>query len=125
MKIRTDYVSNSSSSSFIIAKDQLSYGQLLKYLLQIAKKEAAYWNDKTYNWGDVEKNCVAGRYIITEATPENPFKDLDIWGFEDTEEKIYTNHYIIDNESNGRYDWDVVREVLDKHGIKWERGYCD
>lgn len=128
-KIRFDFVTNSSSSSFIIEKDQLSYGQLLKYLLQIANKEASYWDDesddKTYKWKDVEKNCVAGRYNIIEATPENPHTEYDEFGYGDSEEKIYTNHYIIDNGSCGRYDWDVVREVLDKHGIKWSYGYCD
>lgn len=125
MKVRKDFVTNSSSSSFIIAKDQLSYGQLLKYLLQIANKEAAYYDesdDKTYRWGDVEKNCVAGRYNITDTTPETPYAVYE--DFSD-EKNVYTNHYIIDNDDCGRYDWDAIEEVLNKHGIKWSYGYCD
>jgi hypothetical protein len=113
LKIRYDYVTNSSSSSFIISKDQLSYGQLLKYLLQIANKEAS--NYKTYKWKDVEKNCVVGRYNITDATPENPYTAYE--DFSDSK-KVYTNHYIIDNDDCGRYDWDAIEEILSKHNIK-------
>ena len=125
MKVRKDFVTNSSSSSFIIEKDQLSYGQLLKYLLQIANKEATYYDEtdgKPYKWKDVEKNCVAGRYKITDATPENPYTVYE--DFSD-EKNVYTNHYIIDNDDCGRYDWDAIEEVLSKHGIKWNYGYCD
>ena len=40
MKMREDFVTNSSSSSFIISKDDVSYDRLLEILLEIANEEA-------------------------------------------------------------------------------------
>jgi len=124
MKVRKDFVTNSSSSSFIICKDNVSHEDLLKVLLEIANKEYHYYDDdEGYTEEDITENCVAYRYHIKEATKENPYSEYDdYWG---SLEKVYENHYIIDNDDCGRYDWDAIEEVLKKHNISWECGYCD
>lgn len=118
MKIREDFVTNSSSSSFIISKDDISYDKLLEILLEIANEEAtAYWDDGTHykNYDEI-----AYRYVINEGTEEKPYEDY-CWGHS----TFYNNHYIIDNDSCIRYDFDSVENVLGKYNIPWTYGYCD
>ena len=124
MKVRRDFVTNSSSSSFIICKDNISHDDLLKVLLEIANKESHYYDDdEDYTEDDITENCVAYRYHVKEATKENPHPEYDdYWGSVKT---VYDNHYIIDNDDCGRYDWDAIEEVLKKYNIPWEYGYCD
>lgn len=133
MKLRFGHVTNSSSSSFIISKDQIDRDKLIEILLEIANKE---YEEYEYDpeevpftlEDDVTSDCVAGRYHITEATKEHPLDKVNIYGYEWDEysdSDIYDNHWFIDNESCGRYDWWIIDEILDKYGIEWERGYCD
>lgn len=125
MKMRLGHVTNSSSSSFIISKDQIDHNKLIEVLLEIANKEAGY-DYIIYNLEeDVTSDCVAGRYHIKEATKEHP---LDEDGYEWCKysgSDPYDNHWFIDNESCVRYNWDVIEEVLDKYGIEWYIGYCN
>lgn len=120
MKYRKDFVTNSSSSSFLISKDQITHGHLLDILLEIANKEAEYslGNTNEYDWSDVTGDCVAYRYNIRETTPEYAYRNY-MTG------KVYENHYSIDNQECGRYNWTAVDEVLKKHNIKYEKGCCD
>lgn len=128
MRLRLGHVTNSSSSSFIISKNQIDRDKLIEVLLEIANKEYAYEEYKFTLEDDVTSDCVAYRYHITEATKEHPLDKVDIYGYEWDEysdSDLYDNHWFIDNESCGRYDWWIIDEILDKYGIEWERGYCD
>lgn len=130
MKCRLSHVTNSSSSSFIISKDQIDRDRLIEVLLEIANKEHEYEDeeDKFTLEDDVTSDCVAGRYHITEATKEHPLDKVDIYEYEwdkYSDSVLYDNHWVIDNESCGRYEWWIIDEILDKYGIEWERGYCD
>ena len=117
LKIREDFVTNSSSSSFIISKDYISRDKLMEIILEIANEERKYWDDEDHyeNYDEVSY-----RYIIKEGTKDKPYEDY-AW----LRPTYYDNHYIVDNESCGRYDWDAIGDVLDKHNIQWNTGYCD
>lgn len=118
MKVRRDFVTNSSSSSFIISKDDISYDKLLEVLLEIANNERSYWDDE-----DVYENYydISYRYEVHEGTEGSPYEDYNGWG----DSIYYYNHFIVDNNSCGRYDWDAVENVLSKYDIPWHMGYCD
>lgn len=125
MKLRTDFVTNSSSSSFIISKDDIAKDKLINILLEILTLDRKWYEDEDgyeeptreteLRDGDGEF-YVSWHYHVTEGTKENPIDDYG---------KKYDNHYLIDNDGNVRYDWDNVDDVLSKYGIAYQLGYCD
>lgn len=143
MKQRINHVTNSSSSSFIISRNDITKDRLIDILLEIANKELKFWDEEddykytleedvyeetetdseyypeTKMFRDYEriKTVVASRYIITECTEDDPYTD---WVC-----NTYNNHYYIDNESCGRYEWNVIDKILSKYNVSWKRGYCD
>lgn len=123
MKVRRGFVTNSSSSSFIISRNDVSRDRLIEILLEIANLECKKWTDEEYTLDDVTDECVARRYHIDEATTDNPTKIRNGWGWDD--DTKYDNHFIIDNDDCVRYDWDIIEDILGKYNIPWEYGYCD
>lgn len=126
MKLRNDYVTNSSSSSFIISRDDITRGHLLDVLLEMANEEAKHWYDsddddlERYDWDDVNGHGV-GHFRIKEYIDEPYVKS----SWTDSKDEEFYNVFVVDNEDCGRYNWDVVEEVLERHGLRYQAGYCD
>lgn len=112
MKTRNDFVTNSSSSSFIISMEDVTHGELLDILLEITQRESEEpWGRylPTYTYDDVTGDGV-GDYHIKEYTNESYWAGAA----ENTE---YTNVYVISNEDGHRYNFDVVESVLGEHDL--------
>lgn len=128
MKLRNDFVTNSSSSSFVISRDNISKDKLIDILLEIVALDRKWYDDEEdyveptreedYREGEDNDFYVTWHYHVTEATRDKPFTDIG-----DT--MVYDNHFIIDNEGNIRYDWDNIYDIFDKYDLDFRRGYCD
>ena len=97
-----------------------------------------YWDDEdefVFTEDDVKYNeddciCRVSNYFLNESTETHAYDPYDDEYYNLSENnkygcKDYTNHWIVDNQSWCRYDWDTVDEVLSKHNLDYVHGYCD
>jgi len=140
MKIRNGFVTNSSSSSFIIASKDVDYEFLLHTVLKdlfIEQKKWFYYDeDEEKTDGEIEEelaeeysasNVLAGNgNIVLRSMTREEYED-EFFSFKlnsniEKDEKIY----VVDNDDGMRYDFSEVDEIVtEKHGIPYVRGYCD
>jgi hypothetical protein len=143
MKVRCDFVTNSSSSSFIISTKDVEYDFLVNevlrdFHLQLKRQWLEDESDEEINgWYNPEK--ILGNpddnislMIKSKSEIENEDDCYGYWYKESEEERKERENkndekfYVIDNNCTCRFDWDIVRKVFtDKYNIPWNYGYCD
>ena len=122
MKIRKDFVTNSSSSSFIVSRKDITHGHLLDVLLEIANEEVKCEEyDWTYDWSDVTGNGVS-HFRIREYDDDHPYYRCS---WDDNCETKFSDVYVIDNEGCARYRWDIIDDVMNRHKLDYSIGECD
>ncbi len=118
MKFRSSFVTNSSSSSFVISAKDIGLDQLFNGAFR-----EFYFNRNDYyptlsqvlNNDDI--NCAlfvkTGKEINDDSYDETNFLEDELF-------------YVIDNNCICRFDWETVREIFEeKHKINYTLGYCD
>lgn len=143
MKIRQDFITNSSSSSFIISTKDIDYDYLVNIILKDyyveMKKEFGYLEENTEeeiaSWYDPEKvinddDSNFGLFIKTKREVDDE-DDYYGWGMSKEEKaeeikKQEEKFYVIDNNCTRRFNWDLVDKIFtEKYNIPWKHGYCD
>ena len=145
MKYRTDFVSNSSSSSFIISKKEITKKQLKENLLpELYRKlnedwlkksdikkylKNPDWENEDVSLGFYEssrnaekKEMICGYCWKDDACDkceDKEIKELEIGSADDEEV------YVVTNNGHIRFDWDAVSRACGKYDINYQHGYCD
>jgi len=91
MKIRTGFVSNSSSSSFIISKDKVTdWKELISELKELEKLVDIERGYHASHWGDSDETYdVQNDYIFVETAHESRARDILNRHVKDLEENSY------------------------------------
>jgi len=143
IKVRVDFITNSSSSSFIISTKDVDYNHLVNvvlkdyhmemkkefgYLKEYSEEEIASWYDPEKVLNDDDSNF--GLFIKNKNEIDEE-DDHYGWGWSEKDKaeeikKQEEQFYVIDNNCTRRFDFDIVEKVFTgKYNIPWKYGYCD
>ena len=118
MKMRLSFVTNSSSSSFIIDKKDISKEKLKEILLRLANIDAADWNDEPYTEDDFYGDGI-GRYNILDSDSGDK-DEISYW----TNGYINAGKWIVHNDVTIHYNWDDVEDAFEEEGVNIAYGHC-
>ena len=131
MKIRNGFVSNSSSSSFVILKDALSELQCEKIFNYIEEVELLISKDEEENWQDFQKPYTsdAEKYRSEEYKEQKytrlkyilEYYKTNPWRIVEYEDFIF-GETTMDNFDMGSF-LDIIK--VDENFISWDDGWID
>jgi len=128
MKVRTGFVSNSSSSSFIVRKSALSTEEMNK-VREFFQQRDGWFNteimgeDETYLWGDLEAHNTANTFDFEDEPEEGEPNDKE------TANNLFTEmmySFSIGNKDYcNRYEEYVTPENLGDSNEGWTGETCE